>query len=136
MGAPFTTAAVRGAKALGHPFPEQVEDVWQQTWGHLAPKVREVYAGHIVFTLGCHGDHTLIEWEFKLPDGTQLDASPWLHEDMVDFVADQIAAKKNFYGGIWRFDGTFERLKNGKGRWRGKTSAMRLQYRFPKKAKR
>lgn len=129
----YTTAALRGAKALGHPFPEQVETVWQDTWGHLAPKVREVYAGHIVFTLGIHGDITLIHWEFELDDGTCLDGSPWLMEDMMDFVGNEIEKKRNLRGGIWRFDGTFERLKNGKGRWRGKTSPMRLQYRFPKK---
>lgn len=127
----YTTAALRVANHHGDPFPENYERVWQDTWGHLAPKVREVYAGNILFTLGIHGDITLIDWDFQLPDGSALDGSPWLLTDMTDQVCDWIEQKNNLRGGIWRFIGTFERLKNGKSRWRGKVKPQRVVDRFP-----
>lgn len=130
----YTAASARAAAHNGDPFPENYERVWQDTWGHLQLKVRNVYSGHVLFTLGVHGDITIIDWDFG-----DLDGSPWLHSDMTDQVCHWIEQKNNFRGGVWRFDGTFERLKNGKSRWRGKVSAMRLTYRFncksPKKAR-
>lgn len=134
----YTAVAIgRLAKGDLHPDtpPQYIEDVMQDTWGHLAPKVRKVYTGHILFTRGAHaGDYCVIEWTFRLPDGTELDNSPWLFTDMHDKVLDWIRAKDDRSGGIWRFDGTFERLKNGRSRWVGKVSPMRVTYRFPAKA--
>lgn len=128
----YTTAAARYAASpqSATPIPQYVEAVWQDTWGHLQPKVREIYSGFVLFTLGVHGDITIIDWSFKLKDGTELDGSPWLLTDMTDQVCDWIDAKNNRGGRIWQFDGTFERLKNGKSRWRGKVRPMRVQYRF------
>lgn len=117
------------AQVLGEIEAHNREIVYQETWGHLAPKVKEVYEGFILFTHGCHGDITVIQWDFKLPDGTELDASPWLYRDMHDFVGDHIMAKDH-PGGIWRFDGTFKRNKNGTSRWTGKVRPMRVSYRF------
>lgn len=134
----ITKAAVRAAAHLGDPFPENYERVWQETWGHLAPHVRQVYVGHVLFTLGCHGDITVIDWDFELPDGMALEGSPWFHTDLHDQVWEWLQQKNLLRGGIWRFDGTFERLKNGKSRWRGKVRPMRVAYRFsdrrPKKS--
>lgn len=131
----YTRASARYAASPQSPtpIPQYVEAVWQDTWGHLAPRVRDVYEGFVLFTLGVHGDITLIDWDFKTKDGTELDGSPWLHEDMTEQVCEWIDQKDNRRGGIWQFDGTFERLKNGKSRWRGKVSPMRVQYRFPGK---
>lgn len=128
----YTTAAARYAASPQSLtlIPQYVEAVWQETWGHLQPKVREVYTGFVLFTLGMHGAITIIDWTFKLKDGTELDGSPWFHEDITTQVCDWIEAKNNLRGGIWQFDGTFERLKNGKSRWRGKVRPMRVQYRF------
>ncbi|SCM79910.1 hypothetical protein KL86PLE_90703 [uncultured Pleomorphomonas sp.] len=128
----YTAAAARYAASpqSACPIPQYVEAVWQETWGHLQPKVCEVYSGFVLFGFGIHGDHLLIDWDFKLPDGTELDGSPWLFEDMSDQVSDWIDQKGHRSGGIWQFDGTFERLKNGKSRWRGKVRPMRAVYRF------
>jgi hypothetical protein len=125
-----TTMSLRQANAMGHPIPQYVEAVMQDTWGHLAPKVREVYEGFILFTHGVHGDITIIDWDFKTKDGLELDGSPWLHVDLHDQVGNWIEQKQNRRGGIWRFDGTFQRLKNGKSRWSGKVRPMRVTYRF------
>ncbi len=127
-----TAMSVRQARGMGHVCPAHVEAVMQDTWGHLAPKVRQIYAGEILFCLGVHGDITIIDWDFKLADGTHLDGSPWLMTDMTDKVCDWIEEKGNLRGGIWRFKGTFERLKNGKSRWRGKVRPMRAVVRFGK----
>lgn len=124
-------AGVATGKFHAHQPAEYIEAVMQDTWGHLNPKVREVYSGHILFTRGAHAsDYCVIDWEFKLPDGTELDSSPWLFTDMHDQVLNWIEAKGDRCGGIWQFDGTFERLKNGKSRWRGKVRPMRVTYRF------
>lgn len=129
-----TKIAVKAGAHMGV-CPVHVENVWQDTWGHLAPKAREIYHGFTIFTLGVHGDITIIDWEYETPEGLVLDGSPWFHDDHTDKVCEWIEAKNNLRGGIWRFDGTFERLKNGNARWRGKVSAMRLAYRFPSKRK-
>ncbi|SCW95741.1 hypothetical protein [Ancylobacter rudongensis] len=128
----YTTAAARYAASPGSatPIPQYVEAVWQDTWGHLAPKPRAVYRGSVLFTLGIHGDLVAIDWSFKLEDDTELVGSPWFHEDLHEQMAIWAEQKKWFYGGIWRFDGSFERLKNGKSRWRGKVRPMRAVYRF------
>lgn len=131
----YTTAAARYAASPQSPtpIPQYVEAVWQDTWGHLAPKARKTYQGFTIFTLGIHGDVTIIDWEFKLANGEDLAGSPWFHEDIHNQVGDWIEKKDYLRGGIWRFDGTFERLKNGKSRWRGKVRPMRIVYRFKQK---
>jgi hypothetical protein len=132
-----TVAAERYAAQQGCPTPigKYVEDVWQGTWGHLAPRPRAVYSGYVLFTLGTHGDITVINWDFTLPDKTELDGSPWFHVDLHDQVYRWIEQKNHLRGGIWQFDGTFERLKNGKSRWRGKVRPMRTVYRFAGKVR-
>lgn len=130
--ADFTIAAARYAASPQSPtpIPQYLDAAWQDTWGHLQPKVREAYSGFVLFTLGVHGDITIIDWTFKLKDGTELDGSPWLLTDMTDQVCGWIEVEDNRRGGIWQFDGTFIRLRNGKSRWRGKVRSMRVQYRF------
>ena len=113
---------------------EYIEDVMQDTWGHMAPKVREIYTGHVLFSRGIYaGDYLVNDYDFRLADGTELDGGPWFFTDVHDQVLGWIAQKGDLNGGIWRFEGTFERLKNGKSRWRGKVIPMRLQYRFNRK---
>jgi hypothetical protein len=131
----YTRAAARYAASPDSitPIPQYVEAVWQDTWGHLAPKAQEPYRGFILFTFGVHGDLTVIDWDFKLVNGEGLPGSPWFHEDLHDFVGRQIEKKGHRHGGVWRFDGTFLRHKNGRSRWSGKTSPMHVVYRFPKK---
>ena len=133
-----TAAAARYAASpqSATPIAQYVEAVWQDTWDHLAPKARSVYTGFVLFTLGIHGDIAVIDWSFALEDRTELDGSPWFHEDLHDRVWGWIEQKNIQRGCIWRFDGTFERLKNGKSRWRGKVRPMRVVYRFQPKSQR
>lgn len=128
-----TAVAIRMARANGDPFPENTESVLQSTWGHLSPKARETYTGFILFTHGCHGDITAIDWEFRLPDGTELDSSPWFYTDLHDMIGELICDRKKplMCGGVWQWEGTFRRNKNGTSKWSGKTRPMRLTYRFP-----
>lgn len=127
----YTTMAARRAIAIDFPDPHVIETAMQETWGHMAPKVREIYSGHVLFTKGIYaGDYCIIDFELRLADGTELDGGPWFYTDIHDQVLAWINAKGNRDGGIWRFDGTFERFKNGKSRWRGKVRPMRVEPRF------
>lgn len=124
-----TAVSIRMAQANNDPFPGNYEAVLQDTWGHLAPK-EFLYSGFILFTHGCHGDITLIDWEFKSPDGEELASSPWFYSDIHEMVGDLIIKKDLMRTGIWRWEGTFRRLKNGKSRWSGQHRPQRLSNRF------
>lgn len=89
----------------------------REAWGHLAPEPQRVYSGYIIFTLTDWGDYTPIESEF-----VGLDDSPWFFEDMMEFIVRK--AKKQ---GVYRFTGTYQRLKNGKGRFSGKVEKVHLR---------
>lgn len=91
------------------------QQVQRDTWGHLAPVARRVYQGYMVFTLGAYGDITLIDARW---DG--LDDSPWLFEDMQDYIADRAQES----GTVYRFDGTYTMYKNGGHRFSGKVTAL------------
>ena len=119
-----TRAGARRAAELGDPFAHQVERCLQDTWGHLAPEVGPVYEGFIVFTYTVHSEITIIDWEFG-----DLRGSPWFAEDLMSFVSSRIKDDAK-HGGIWRFDGTFRRFKNGSSRFSGTTRPMRLVHRF------
>lgn len=106
---------------------EYINRVNINTWGHLAPKQGRIYTGWVVFTAGCFDDITIID--FKLED---LSSSPWFFEDINNFVCDQVIKKNIEAGQVWRWDGTFRVLKNGKSRWSGKTRSCRINTRFGK----
>jgi hypothetical protein len=86
------------------------------TWGHLAPEPRKAYTGYIVFTWASYGGSLVtIDANFEgLPD------SPWLYEDMDQYVEDHALIE----GTVYRFDGTYTKLKNGKGRFSGKVTKL------------
>lgn len=74
------------------------------TWGHLDAEIDRVYTGWIVYTHGCYGDLTIINWEFEdLPD------NPWIYEEIQAFIADM----ENDACTIYRFIGTYVREKDG-----------------------
>lgn len=95
------------------------------TWGHLAPEPGRIYKGWVVFTVGCFGDITVID--FSLGD---LQSSPWFYQDLHDFIDGQISKKGVDAGQVWRWDGTFKVFKNGKSRWSGNTRPCRINVRF------
>ncbi|MDE4297168.1 hypothetical protein PXK56_18445 [Phaeobacter gallaeciensis] len=102
-------------------------EVLANTWGHLAPQVGRVYSGWVVFTVGCFGDITIIDYELE-----DLPSSPWFFQDINNFVGEQIEKKKIDRGQVWRWDGTFKVLKNGRSRWSGGTRPCRINTRFGK----
>jgi hypothetical protein len=89
------------------------EAVMNDTWGHLTPKPRQKYTGHILFTTGCYGDVVIIQDNFK-----NLPSSPWYYDHVTDFVYQN--SKKFETGTVVRFDGTYMKFKNGNCRFSGK----------------
>lgn len=84
-----------------------------QTWGHLAPACGRAYAGSIVFAVGEYGDTIPVKVVFPdLPD------SPWFFDDMSGFIQETEAV------GVYRFNGTYTKYKNGSYRFRGKVRAI------------
>jgi hypothetical protein len=104
------------ADAFAPAEAEYRAQVEADTWGHLAPKSRKVYKGFILFAYGEYGDLMPIKVNFEdLPD------SPWFFDDMLDFLWKFSDKPK---GEVYRFDGTYTKLKNGKGRFVGKTQRV------------
>ena len=95
--------------------------VMAETWGHLAPRVNKRYSGWIVFTLTEYGCYEIIASNWR-----GLYDSPWLYEDMNEFVVKHAKAK----GGLYRFDGQYMKDSRGKANWNGKVK--RLNYRLLK----
>lgn len=122
-----TTAGLRRAAELGHHDAGQVEAILQDTWGHLKPEQGRLYQGHILFTLTCNREITILDWEFD-----DLSGGPWFAEHLMEFVCSKVPNDLKEFR-LWRFDGTYRELKNGKGRFSGKVRPMRVQYRFPAK---
>lgn len=87
--------------------------VMDDTWGHLKPKARTSYEGFILYAQGCYGDIICIESHF-----TGLASSPWLYEDLHEFMDDNGEEDGNIY--LWR--GTYCR-----GRSRGSKFVGQLQ---------
>lgn len=86
--------------------------VMGETWGHLAPKPRQSYRGSILFCHSEYGDLVPIRCDFRdLPD------SPWFFQDLIDFIV----ASKTEPGGIYEFDGTYTKRKNGTFHFKGRT---------------
>jgi len=90
-------------------------NVMAQTFGHLAPKPKNIYSGWALFTLTAFGDTCIIDFEFN-----NLDASPWFNEDILDYIGaftDTIPKNKNF--GVYKFSGTYQKYKNAKFKFKG-----------------
>lgn len=105
--------------------------VYHQTFGHLVPEARKFFPGYILFAYGCHGDIVLLDWDFG-----ELEANPWLHHTMTEYVGDYVMKKAlHLDYGIWRFEGTYHMQKNGYGKFRGKIRPMRVVHRFAGKSK-
>lgn len=113
------------------------------TFGHLAPEPDRVYTGYILFTHGCYGDLTVIDWKFADAQG-ELESSPWIYEDIQRVVGDMVlppweTACQLPEGRVYRFNGTYTRtpdrpkwpgseiLIEGKGRFRGKVRRVRIR---------
>ena len=105
------------ADAFASAEAEYRNRVMHSTWGHLAPVPRKPYTGGILFTHTEYGDLVPIRSSFpELPD------SPWFYRHLHDFVADKARTPATVY----RFEGTYTMLKNGRSRFSGKVRKVRL----------
>jgi hypothetical protein len=93
--------------------------IMADTWGHLAPKYSIKYPCKIIFTQSETGDLIVIK-----SDTGELPASPWLYEDMQDFVDNKAIEGGEIYG----FVGVYVKHKNGSGRFYGKTKIIKVDY--------
>lgn len=92
--------------------------IMEDTWGHLAPKPQTKYTGYVLFTHGCHGDITVIDYEFNDPGHNELPGSPWLAQDILNELMNSANLGKE--GSISLFEGTYTKFKNGNCRFSGK----------------
>jgi hypothetical protein len=93
------------------------------TFGHLAPTPGVVYTGWMAFTWAGYGGHIIVinaEWK-------DLDDSPWLVEDMQDHVGKLIEQEKIERGEIYKFAGTYLKLKNWNYRFKGKMCRIPIE---------
>lgn len=75
--------------------------VFEETWGHLAPRKNKSYRGHITFALGCFGNDPLNPTVLACEIG--IDSSPWFFDAMIDFLQ----SLKCEEGGVYRWEGAF-----------------------------
>lgn len=77
--------------------------IWQDTWGHIYPKLGSKQNGWIEFSLSAFGDYTIVNFQFK-----GLVSSPVLFEDVQDFVE----AQTHLEPGCYRWQGWYKKYKN------------------------
>lgn len=80
-------------------------EVMDDTWGHLKPKTATTYEGWILYCVGGYGDVVSIASDFA-----GLASSPWLYEDLHDFLGDNGEERGFIY--IW--EGTYCRARGSK----------------------
>ena len=88
----------------------------EETFGHLRAKPGEVFHGSFIFAHDMDGMDCLLSFDF--PD--ELNDSPWLHEDITDYMSKITERHGNKRGTIYRFEGRYEVKKNGQRRFVGK----------------
>lgn len=96
--------------------------VMHSTWGHLAPKALDIYKGFVLLTNTDWGEVHAIKSVFFNAKREALEGGPWFYLQLNDFVY-KVGSKRPS-GGVYRFDGTYVRLKNGSGRFSGKTRTI------------
>jgi hypothetical protein len=89
----------------------------RETWGHLAPKHRKVYALDILFAHGDYGDIVPI----RVNKG-ELDDSPWFFDGMLEFLSSRPTSP----GKLYKFAGTYTLLNNGNHRFSGRVRPARV----------
>lgn len=92
--------------------------VMKDTWGHLAPKAKRDHAGRILFGVTAYGgqSHILINMDFpSLPD------SPWLYEDVNDYLDSLLGDDTLEQGAVYVWTGVYRvQRRRGYGQFTGK----------------
>ncbi|MGX9983918.1 hypothetical protein [Methylobacterium fujisawaense] len=103
------------------------EAVLQDTWGHLAPVPRRPYPGFVLFGFSAFGQHLILDYDFEgLPE------NPWTHDEVAAFVDQHLDTQEHpdrYESGemrIYRWEGTYRRLKNGTPQFSGKVRPQRI----------
>jgi hypothetical protein len=97
--------------------------VYAETFGHLAPTPRQTYEGWMVLTwAGYGGDLIVISAEWK-----DLDDSPWLFDDMQDYLGKLTENNRAKRGEVYKFVGTYTKFKNGNYRFSGKLQRIPIE---------
>lgn len=120
-----TSAGLRRAAEIGHHDPAVVEAILHDTWGHMKPEQKRVYTGHIIFAHSCYRELTVLDWQFE-----DLEGGPWFPEHLMEFISSKTPIETEDFR-LWRFEGTYRMLKNGKGRFSGRIRPQRVVDRFP-----
>ena len=94
--------------------------IMAETWGHLAPKGGTTYPCEMVFAHSEYGDIILISSRI---DG--LEDSPWLFEDMNEYIGSRFDPPNTKKYGVFRFNGTYTKSKNGKCRFCGEVTEVK-----------
>lgn len=101
-------------------YQRKYQQVMEETFGHLRAKPGEKFYGTFIFCHDMGGMDCLIHFEF--PD--ELNDSPWLHEDITDFMGRVIDKANSPRGAIWKFTGWYIVDKKGWRRFKGKTKRV------------
>jgi hypothetical protein len=120
-----TMAGLRRAAEIGHHDPAAVEAVLHDTWGHMKAEQGRVYTGHVIFAHTCNREVTVLDWSFE-----DLSGGPWFPEQLMEFISGKVPIETEEFR-LWRFEGTFRELKNGRSRFSGKVRPQRVVDRFP-----
>lgn len=99
-------------------------EVMRETWGHLAPVPRRVYAGFVIFSVSPNGDHNLLDFDFG-----GLDGNPWTFEHVSDWWSNEtnrpVFTPSNELV-LWRWSSTYMVQKNEVPRFKGRHIRMML----------
>lgn len=104
------------------------QQVMEETWGHLRAKPGTEYRGWFIFAHDLEGMTVLLAFAFP----SELEDSPWLHQDTHDFmeviIDRELHGKKSCHeirGVLWKFEGVYRVSDKGERRFVGKTRRIK-----------
>ena len=78
------------------------------TYGHMYPKWKSIYLGHIDVAVDNNNDYVVVDWDLRDEEGKELPCSPRFYEDSNDFACDQCpSVNPNRQAGLYRFSGSY-----------------------------
>jgi hypothetical protein len=80
------------------------QEVYKETWGHLAPEKDVTYTFRIVYAVECYNSQGIVV--LKSEYDNDLDSSPWLFDAENDFLYDLSNKLGDQEGVIYEVNGT------------------------------